>query len=251
MLIGTHVDIAPGVTSIPSMTVVVDKVAIADAGYPLLDVVFDGATVLGPDTTFMPAGIYRCAGAPNGWSVQFSDYDPFSMGPLRGTPGAANPNCNPGVGYCFGDGGGTACPCGNNAPAGTDSGCLHSNGIGGKVVATGAASLTHDSVVLYGSQMLNSSALYFQGTTQVGGGAGGVFGDGLRCAGGTVNRLGVKANVSGSSKYPVGADLPISVKGNVTTPGMRTYQVWFRNAAPFCNPETFNLTNGVAITWVP
>ena len=37
----------------------------------------------------------------------------------------------------------------------------------------------------------------------------------------------------------------------VGTPGTRTYQVWYRNAAAFCNAETFNLTNGVEVVWVP
>jgi hypothetical protein len=31
--------------------------------------------------------------------------------------------------------------------------------------------------------------------------------------------------------------------------GLRTYQVWYRNAANFCTSSTFNLTNGVAIQW--
>ncbi len=26
---------------------------------------------------------------------------------------------------------------------------------------------------------------------------------------------------------------------------------WYRNAAAFCTPSTFNLTNGLSITWVP
>jgi len=37
----------------------------------------------------------------------------------------------------------------------------------------------------------------------------------------------------------------------VAAAGTRTYQVWYRNAAAFCLPETFNLTNGVEATWVP
>jgi hypothetical protein len=29
------------------------------------------------------------------------------------------------------------------------------------------------------------------------------------------------------------------------------YQVWYRNASAFCTPATFNLTNGLRVTWVP
>jgi hypothetical protein len=100
--------------------------------------------------------------------------------------------------------------------------------------------------------MPNSSALYFQGTTQVGVGAGAVFGDGLRCAGGVVSRLGTKTNAAGTSSYPVGVDLPIHIKGNCAAGDVRNYQVWFRNADPtFCTISTFNLSNGLTTTWTP
>jgi hypothetical protein len=99
--------------------------------------------------------------------------------------------------------------------------------------------------------MPNSSALYFQGTTRQNGGAGSAFGDGLRCAGGTIIRLGTKTNVGGASAYPAGGDPSVSVRGSVTVPGTRTYQVWYRNAATFCTASTFNLSNGVELTWGP
>jgi hypothetical protein len=99
--------------------------------------------------------------------------------------------------------------------------------------------------------MPNSPALYFQGTIQMSGGAGSVFGDGLRCAGGSVIRLVTLTNAGGSSQYPIGAQPSVSVKGNITSPAVRTYQVWYRNAAPFCTPFTFNLTNGWELSWTP
>jgi hypothetical protein len=97
--------------------------------------------------------------------------------------------------------------------------------------------------------MANSSALYFQGTVRNNGGLGAVFGDGLRCASGSVIRLGTKTNTAGASSFPSLIDLPISF--NVTGIGTRTYQVWYRNAAAFCTPSTFNLTNGLEAVWVP
>jgi hypothetical protein len=156
----------------------------------------------------------------------------------------------PGSAFCSGDGTGTACPCGNNSAVGAKSGCLNSLGSGGKLTASGYASLGNDSVVLTGSGMPNSSALYFQGTTQQSGGLGALFGDGLRCAGGSVIRLGTKSNAAGGSSYPVAGDLRVSVKGLVTTPGLRTYQCWYRNSAVFCvTNATYNLTNGWQLTW--
>jgi hypothetical protein len=32
---------------------------------------------------------------------------------------------------------------------------------------------------------------------------------------------------------------------------VRNYQAWYRNAAVFCSPSTFNLTNGYQVTWAP
>ncbi len=154
-----------------------------------------------------------------------------------------------GTSFCAGDGTGAACPCGNSGSAG--NGCASSvNTAGARLAATGGfASLSNDVVTLQGTGMPNSSALFFQGTTQQGGGGGSAFGDGKRCAGGSVIRLGTKANSGGASSYPGVGDPSISMRGLVTAPGMRTYQCWYRNAAAFCTPSTFNLTNGVEIDW--
>ncbi len=151
--------------------------------------------------------------------------------------------------FCFGDGTGTQCPCGNDSATGSEAGCQSSIGSGGRLTATGHAALSADTLALHGSQMPNSSALYFQGTTQSAGGAGTVFGDGLRCASGSIVRLGAKVNALGVSGYPGVGEPTVSAKGAITAPGVRTYQVWFRNAAAYCTPSTFNLTNGVEITW--
>jgi hypothetical protein len=151
--------------------------------------------------------------------------------------------------FCFGYSQFTPCPCGNDSPTGSLSGCLSSLGVGGKLIATGTASLSNDTVALIGRQMPNSSALYFQGTTQASGGFGTVFGDGLRCATGAVTRLGTNANANNTSQYPSPGQQPVHVKGTIGTPGTRHYQVWYRNAAPFCGPSTFNLTNGWTLTW--
>ncbi len=152
--------------------------------------------------------------------------------------------------FCFGDGTGLPCPCSNDAPFFSETGCLNSLGMGARLDSTGIARILSDTFVLQGSGMPNSSCLYFQGTTQIGNGFGASFGDGLRCAGGSVIRLGTKANSGGASQYPSGADASISVRGLVVSAGsVRTYQCWYRNAAAFCAPETFNLTNGIAVTW--
>jgi DNA-binding beta-propeller fold protein YncE len=156
-----------------------------------------------------------------------------------------------GLAFCLGDGSGAACPCGNASAPAAQAGCLNSFGQGGRLGATGSASLLIDTLVLAGSQMPDSSALYFQGTLRSAGGAGIAFGDGLRCAGGTNVRLATKTNSGGASQFPGPADPSVSAAGLVAAPGTRTYQVWYRNAAPFCTADTFNLTNGWVAVWGP
>jgi uncharacterized membrane protein len=155
------------------------------------------------------------------------------------------------VPVCIGDGSGAACPCGNQSAPGAMEGCLNSLGLGGRLRGSGSTSLAVDTLRLTGSQMPSAPALHFQGTLTLGGGAGAPFGDGLRCAGGALVRLKQVVNVGGMSQYPAAGDPPVSVRGLVTAPGSRTYQVWYRNAAPFCSPDGWNLTNGVEVTWAP
>jgi hypothetical protein len=66
-----------------------------------------------------------------------------------------------------------------------------------------------------------------------------------------VIRLGTKVNAAGASQYPAVGDPSVSVRGGVVAPGTRTYQIWYRNAADFCTSDTFNLSNGVQLTWTP
>ncbi len=177
------------------------------------------------------------------YSAAASLYGTFTITESAGTQ--CGPPATP---VCFGDGTGLACPCANSGAAG--NGCASSVNVnGGNLSSSGSASIGADTLVLLGSSMPSSSALYFQGTSVLGAGVGVVFGDGLRCAGGTVIRLGTKTNVVGVSQYPVGLDQSISVRGLNSAGAFRIYQVWYRNAAAFCTASTFNLTNGVSVTW--
>jgi hypothetical protein len=175
-------------------------------------------------------GLWR-AGAPADMTLATT-----VPGPLNGS-----------AAVCFGDGTGTACPCGNNGPAG--AGCLNSLGTGGTLAATGTASISSDSLNLNGAGMPDAACLYFQGTTIANGGTGAVFGDGLRCASGTVRRLGTQFNALGTSSYPGMGDPSVSVRGLCAPGDVRIYQAWYRNAAAFCSADTFNLTNAWQITW--
>jgi len=148
--------------------------------------------------------------------------------------------------FCLGDGSGEACPCGNVGTFG--GGCLNSLGMSGYLAGTGTASVASDTFVLNGSGMPDSAVLYYQGTIAL---AGVPFGDGLRCAGGQTTRLGTKQNVGSFSIYPAAGDAPISVQGACAPGDTRAYQAWYRNSAAFCTADTFNLTNGYQVVWLP
>jgi hypothetical protein len=164
-----------------------------------------------------------------------------------------------GTAYCFGSGAGsTPCPCGGVGAAG--AGCPNSaNPSGAVLAAVGLPSRIVDSLVLQGSGMPPAaSVLYFQGTSQAQvattGNFGTVFGDGLRCAAGATVRLGFRTNVAGASAIPSAGSPALHVVGQVPATGAvtRYYQAWYRDASPtFCTTNRYNLTNGVAVVWVP
>ncbi|MBL8861218.1 MAG: hypothetical protein JNK02_04320 [Planctomycetes bacterium] len=147
--------------------------------------------------------------------------------------------------FCFGDGTGLACPCGNSGSAGR--GCANSvNAAGAVLTTTGVASTQNDTLQLHAAGMPNSVCLFFQGTSS----SPVTFGDGLRCVAGTVVRLATRAVNLGNYTFPTGIDLPLATTGLVPLDGgTRTYQVWYRNAASYCTSATFNLTNGVSVEW--
>jgi hypothetical protein len=188
-------------------------------------------------------------GTMNFNNLAANDVPPLDMD-LIGLPGnwllrvTCGPSGPPGTPYCFGDGSGTACPCG---PGAAGNGCPNSvNAAGANLAATGNATVGADTLLLTGSGMpATATALYFQGNAQI----SVVFGDGLRCVATNVVRLGTKTNVGGTSAYPAPGDQSISVRGGCAPGDSRNYQGWYRNAASFCTAATFNLTNGINVVW--
>ena len=154
--------------------------------------------------------------------------------------------------FCAGDGTltdhTTDCPCTNDGLLG--NGCANSaNLAGANLSATGTAAA--DDVVLSGTGMpANVACIYLQGD----GLEDVVFGDGVRCVGGTLVRLRTKQNAGGASSFPeAGVDtITLSARGSVAVGSgeVRRYQTYYRNSsAAFCPPETFNVTNGWQIAW--
>lgn len=157
-----------------------------------------------------------------------------------------------GTPFCFGDGTGTACPCTNSGSPG--HGCASSSiAAGGLLVGSGVpgASGATDTLILTASD-IPGPALFFQGTSPFAGGLGITFGDGLLCAGGTIVRLGVVFPTGTTASYPGGlTPLPIHTAGGTSAGDVRHYQAWYRDAATFCTSFTYNLTQGLTLTWLP
>jgi hypothetical protein len=97
----------------------------------------------------------------------------------------------------------------------------------------------------------SSSLLFFQGTVRTNHGGGAVMGDGLRCASGSMVRLGIAHAIGGTASIPGVGGTSLHVAGNVTPGATRMYQAMYRNMASFCSPSTFNLTNGWIAGWSP
>ncbi len=158
---------------------------------------------------------------------------------------------NGGTPYCFGDGSGTACPCGNNSAVGAHQGCAHTSG-GAALVGSGITSVSADSLVLTVSNLQqpagnSGTVLFFQGDAQV----SAPFNDGLRCAGGNVARLGPKLHLGTTATYPEAGDPSVSVRGAIPAAGgAYNYQAWFRTFPSACGTHS-NLSNGLSVVWAP
>jgi len=158
------------------------------------------------------------------------------------TPGPAAA----GTPFCFGDGSGTACPCGNVGGAG--DGCANDTGQGASLASTGSNSVSGNDLVLLASNLTPGPGLFFQGNNAVNSGNGNPFGDGLRCAGGGVRRLEVQFANSGNG-FSTASTISISSQGAVSAGDTKRYQYWYRDSGTSPCSSLFNLSNGYEISW--
>ena len=144
------------------------------------------------------------------------------------------------------------CPCGNFGSTGR--GCDNSVTSGVKLVVDG--SVQPDQVTLGATDVIPSTlCLFFQARAVLGTPV--AFGDGVRCIGGQLERLGVNAAPAGLARYPGVGDPSISARsaalGDPIQSGTyRYYQLYYRDPDPaFCNPApaTFNASNAVMVAW--
>jgi Tol biopolymer transport system component len=162
---------------------------------------------------------------------------------------------NPPVAFCFGDGTqATACPCANNGAVW--HGCQNSAGTGGAVL-TNIGVTSPDTLVLVSMAELPSAlSIFLQGNVDLNPGV--LFGDGVRCVGGSLKRLYAKNAVGGVVSAPGIGDPSISARsamlGDPLAPGSsRSYQVYYRDPnIAFCPPpmgDAWNVSTAHRIVW--
>ncbi|MBK7642286.1 MAG: hypothetical protein IPJ19_04440 [Planctomycetes bacterium] len=167
-----------------------------------------------------------------------------------GSPGG------PMVSFCDpGTSGVLPCPC-NNPAVFPGQGCDNSSSTGGAaLLGTGNASLTIDTVVFNTlGEKATATSIVLQGDASNNGSA---FGQGVRCAAGSLKRLYTKNAVGGSITAPAVGDMPVSLRsatlGDMITPGAhRYYQVYYRDPIVLggcAGTATFNTTQAFDVTW--
>jgi hypothetical protein len=156
--------------------------------------------------------------------------------------------CSPSPGFTL------ACPCAN--PGSPGHGCDNSHATGGGILtSSGVSSLGADTLGFAQSGELPTSlSIFLQGNSSQQGGI--AFGDGVRCATGTLKRLFTHNAIGGAVIAPTGSDLSVSARSaalgdTITAGSKRYYQVYYRDAnLTFCRAG-FNVGNALEVAWTP
>jgi hypothetical protein len=152
------------------------------------------------------------------------------------------------------------CPC-SNPPGSSGQGCDNSSATGGATLsATGGTFVSSDSLEFHVDGATPSAlGMLLQGTTAIPTGA--VYGQGVRCVGGSIKRLGAKHASGGSMTIPdfETGDSQVTAtsaaKGDLIHPGdSRYYLVYYRDPSILGGcpaTSTFNCTQTGRVEWSP
>lgn len=164
-----------------------------------------------------------------------------------------SPNCGSGTAwfydfadyaraYCFGE----SCPCGNPDPV---RGCAGSTGFGAELIACGTGSVLQDDAAFAATGLApDQPSLLFRGHEPMNAGAGFAFGDGLRCAGENVKRLGARyAGPAGDASWGPG----LASIGGWQAGDTFYFQVLYRDLTASPCGTLFNTTQGLEATFTP
>ena len=132
-------------------------------------------------------------------------------------------------------------PCANFFPT---AGCRNSTGIGASLAVSGTSSVTLDDLVLSASGMPPTvPGIFFGGTAVVGPLP---FGDGLRCAGGSITRFTLPALTTAAGTLTVGPGMAGTF--GISVGDFWNFQAWFRDPVGPCGGG-FNTTNAYSATF--
>ena len=224
MVPGFQMEIAPGVYRTVSSSRLAGQNNASPLEYTSPNLTEDGELTIRFSFTDGSTGIYR-----------------GSFGYLRGL------QFGPATAFCAGDGTGASCPCGNSGASG--EGCANSTGVGALLQASGTARISADDLTFDVSSLPpNISALLFQGSNTLGGGNGLAFKDGLKCAGGVTRRFGLDSSgATGTASWGPG----LATQGQWLVGQTGYIQAWYRDGAGSPCAKFSNMTNALAVTFVP
>ncbi len=147
-----------------------------------------------------------------------------------------------GTPYCFGAG----CPCANDDPRG---GCAHVAGRGARIAGLGSTSVAANDLLLnISAGRPLGTGLFFYGPNNI----QATFGNGQRCVGGATYRLFplVQVDAGGAVARQVDLSSPPQPGGQIQSGSTWYFQLWYRDPNPSC-VSSFNMSNGLALTFVP
>ncbi len=150
--------------------------------------------------------------------------------------------------FCAGDGSASSCPCGNLGAS--DEGCGNSTGLGGHLGAFGTLSMAAGNLELLGERLPpGQTAILFGGFSTLNSGNGVLFGDGLRCAGDPVQRLGVRPiDAAGSARWLGPA---VAAMGGWQAGQTWRLQVWYSDVLGSPCGLGFNTSQGLELVLTP
>ena len=158
------------------------------------------------------------------------------------------------VAYCAGDGVAASCPCSNSGLAW--HGCENSAATGGALLLDSGGTSPDTLVLEATGELPTALSIFLQGNAELNPAV--LFGDGLRCVGGSLKRLYAKSAIGGAVSAPGPGDNPVGIQsallGDPIAPGTtRSYQVYYRDpSASFCaapSGNTWNVSNALRVYW--
>jgi len=157
-------------------------------------------------------------------------------------------NAAPAQALCLGE---TGCPCLNDAPVGSGTGCVNVTGVGGRLRSTGSGSVALDDLRLEATQLPTQTfGILFMGSATV---PATTMGGGLRCAGGALFRYGAHSTGAGGA-HTEGPGIVLGTHafgapGTIDAGETWVFQYWYRSNSGAC--ATSNVTNALAVTFQP